>query len=171
VRDVRSGERRSLKTDWTFDESPVWSPDGRWVYFSSLVEGTWQVSRMPADGGPPAPLTRDGGRLLAISPDGLRLYYARSARLWTIPAGGGDPVEILDRVPDHLVVTERGFFCAFNAATNSIHYVDFGLRSSTVVAELADWIMGLSVSPDRSRLVFGLIDHKRADLMLVDGFE
>ncbi len=171
VVDVFSGKCRSLTMDSTVDESPVWSPDGRWVYFSSRRDGVWQVSRVLAAGGQPVQLMRDGGRLLAVSPDGRQIYYVQDKKLWTIPCGGGDPIEILDLAPDYAVVTERGIYCALNGPTHRIQYFDLDSGSATVVAEIDAWIMGFSVSPDRSHLVYGLIDHKRADLMLVENFE
>ena len=171
VVDVASGHCRALTTGVTVVGRPVWSPDGRWVSFSSTRGGSWRISRVPADGGQPELLTTDGGSLLAASPDGLQLYYSLDDELWTIPAGGGAPIEILDRAPDDLVVTDRGLFTALNSFTSRIEYFDFASRTWTVVAELDRWIMGLSVSPDESALVYGLIDHKRADLMLVEGFE
>ena len=48
-----------------------------------------------------------------------------------------------------------------------IEYFDLDSRTSTPVAELEDWLLGLSVSPDGSHLVCGLLDPKRGDLMLV----
>ena len=33
------------------------------------------------------------------------------------------------------------------------------------------WLLGLSVSPEGSHLVYGLLDSGRADLMLVENFE
>jgi Tol biopolymer transport system component len=170
VVDIPSGKCRALTSGATVDESPIWSPDGRWVYFSSFLDGTWQASRIPADGGRPAQLTRDGGRLRAVSRDGLHLYYAHDGRLWRVPREGGDPIEILDYAPDYLVATERGLFSARHSRTSRIQYFDLDSGSSTMVGEYDDVIMGFSVSPDESHLVYGLIDHKRADLMLVEGF-
>ncbi len=75
----------------TFDPAneghPVWSPDGRWIYYSAAYEragetlppwnGTRQVWRIPATGGGPAAVTRveDGVDLWDLSGDGNALYY------------------------------------------------------------------------------------------------
>jgi Tol biopolymer transport system component len=171
VVNVRSERSQPLTSGPVVDQSPAWSPDGRWVYYSSFQQGLWRVARVPARGGPPVQLTKDGGRLLAVSPDGLRVYFANDDQLWTIPAGGGEPVQILAVAPDAAVATERGLFYALNVPAHSIRYLDIESRTSKTVTELDRWIMGLSVSPDGRDLVYGLLDHKRADLMLVEGFE
>ena len=171
VVDIPSGTCRALTTGPAVDESPVWSPDGRRVYFSSRVEGVWQVWEVPLHGGLSAPVTRDGGRLRAVSPDGRTLYFAHNQELWTIPSGGGDALEVLDREPDHVVATGQGLFLAHNFPGAWIEHFDLRTGSSKGVLEHESYILGLSLSPDGSRLVYGLVDHKRADLMLVEGFE
>jgi Tol biopolymer transport system component len=171
VFELPSGKCRALTTGPEVDEAPVWSPDGRWVYFSSRRDGRWQILGIPVGGGLPTQLTRAGGRLRAVSPDGLRLFYARERKLWAIPSEGGDPVEVLEPAPDVVVATDAGLYSPVITPTRGIQYFDFDSRSTTLVRELDDWPMGLSISPDGRHLLFGLLDHKRTDLMLVEGFE
>jgi Tol biopolymer transport system component len=170
VHQLPSGPSRALTTGPALDESPLWSPDGRWVFFSSRRGGSWQVLRMPAEGGEAVLLTQGGGRLRAVSPDGLRLYYVRDQKLWAIPSEGGGPLEILESAPDAVAVTEQGLYYAANVPT-SIQYLDLGSRRVTRVLELDRWLMGLSVSPDGDHLLYGLLDHRRTDLMLIENFE
>ncbi len=82
-----SHPRRRLTFDDAADESPAWSADGRWVYFTSSrkagdgdkppFNGKAQVWRVPAEGGPEAPVTREkeGIDAFEISRDGRTLYY------------------------------------------------------------------------------------------------
>jgi len=72
-RQFTSGEKR--------DGSPLWSPDGRWLAFTSNrgAEKTKpQLYVMPADGGEPRRLTdsKEGVESLAWSPDSTRVAYA-----------------------------------------------------------------------------------------------
>jgi Tol biopolymer transport system component len=179
VADVASGACRSLTTGPSVDSSPAWSSDG-WVYFSSSSDGVRNVRRLPAGGGPEEPVTADGGSLLAVSPDGSRVYYARDRTLWAIPAAGGEAREVVDPsvtdvedfrgAPDYVVATKAGLFLARNRLPNRLEYLDLASGTSTLIHEHEDWILGLSASADGRRLVYSLAATGRSDLMLVESF-
>ena len=44
-------ERLTSKPD--YDDGPEYSPDGKWIYFNSDRSGSWDIWRMPAEGGGP----------------------------------------------------------------------------------------------------------------------
>jgi serine/threonine-protein kinase len=52
VQHVDGSGLRQLTNDAEADSWPVWSPDGRWIMFSSLRDGLWETRRVPASGGP-----------------------------------------------------------------------------------------------------------------------
>lgn len=60
------------------DSYPLFSPDGRWLAFSSKRSGNWDIYVMPAEGGTARQLTFHGGSDIATgwSPDGRQLYFA-----------------------------------------------------------------------------------------------
>ena len=81
---VGGGDRVPVTNDPAIDWSPIWSPDGRHLYFSSDRAGSmniWRVAIDEATGevrGPPEPLTRGGiadQGFLSISSDGRRILY------------------------------------------------------------------------------------------------
>jgi dipeptidyl aminopeptidase/acylaminoacyl peptidase len=103
------GSARQL-TDGTFDDQyPAWSPDGRWVAFTSARHAdrdednacdVWIVS---AAGGEPRRLTPTAGPASwpSFSPDGRMVAYlghshprdvSRHHRVFTVPVAGGSPV-------------------------------------------------------------------------------
>jgi dipeptidyl aminopeptidase/acylaminoacyl peptidase len=85
--ELSSGEVRRLTFDKARDELPVWSADGRFVYFASNREragetrppydGKRQIWRVSPDGGEPRPVTRvdDGVNLFDLAADGTAVYY------------------------------------------------------------------------------------------------
>jgi eukaryotic-like serine/threonine-protein kinase len=85
---VRLDERkpRRLTSDGQMDETPVWSSDGRHVYFSSNRGSTQAIWRVPAAGGKPRRVTLGTGpeSHASIARDGSILAYctfAQEARL------------------------------------------------------------------------------------------
>lgn len=47
-------------SEMTYEATPSWSSDGRWVYFASTRTGAENIWKMPAEGGPPSQLTHGG---------------------------------------------------------------------------------------------------------------
>jgi TolB protein len=97
--------------DAALDWNPVWSPDGRFLYFSSNRGGTMNLWRIPIDEtsgdvlGEPEPLTTpslwSGG--FSFSRDGLQLAFASLDWRSTLYRVAFDPVrEALAGVPEPL---------------------------------------------------------------------
>lgn len=66
---------RQITRDPASDTSPVWSPDGKWIWFLSSRSGSSQVWKIPTDGGEArqaAKLPLDVGSF-RLSPDGTKL--------------------------------------------------------------------------------------------------
>lgn len=57
--------------------SASWSPDGRWIYYTALMDGKVDVWRAAANGSEAEPITRDAAdvRGYALSADGEHLFY------------------------------------------------------------------------------------------------
>jgi Tol biopolymer transport system component len=81
---------------------PHCSPDGRWVFYTSTINGKQRVTRVPIEGGESVPLTdyTSGGPV--VSPDGKQIacgsFDEKEAR-WKvviIPVEGGPPVKTFD---------------------------------------------------------------------------
>ena len=87
VAEVGTKEVRRLTFDPAADGSPKWTPDGRWVYFTSSrtqagedqppYDGKKQVWRVRVEGGTPFAVTRVKGGIqdYDLSKDGRTLYY------------------------------------------------------------------------------------------------
>jgi serine/threonine-protein kinase len=78
------------------DIAPVWSPDGRTVFFASLQEnGDYELAGRVADGaGEPMRLTRQRNLLvpMSVAPDGAGLVVSSADDLlWIDTAGGVEP--------------------------------------------------------------------------------
>jgi hypothetical protein len=136
---------------------------------------------MPADGGSPVQITKRGGAELLESADGA-LYYTTVPEvgpgLWTVPAGGGEEVRVLDSVRlGHWTVTEKGiYFIDFDVANDlprPVKFFSFQNRQTTQIGTVEKEVPlsfgGLAVSPDGRWLLYPS-ESTEADLMLVDNF-
>ncbi|MEO8025990.1 MAG: S41 family peptidase [Bryobacteraceae bacterium] len=100
-----AGERpRRLTATKAIESSPRFSPDGKWIAFSSNREGYLAVFVMPASGGEPKQLTFFGGdRVVGWTPDGQRVVFSSQRNvgfggtqsLWEVPLAGGLEQRIL----------------------------------------------------------------------------
>ena len=77
-------------------QSPILSPDGRTIAFTSPVDGYDQLFVMLTSGGQPLQLTKDEGNKtpLAFSVDGTEILFGPSIgdyEIWSIPTLGGSP--------------------------------------------------------------------------------
>jgi Tol biopolymer transport system component len=90
----------SVTNDIDLDWNPVWSPDGRYLYFSSDRSGTLNLWRIPVDEktgratGKPEPITMGGSasrQHLTISRDGNRMVYVEQTLASNIYKADFDP--------------------------------------------------------------------------------
>ncbi len=86
VRSDGTEEPRRLTVDHSRAQTPQWSADGRWIYYSSLREGTTALWKIGAQGGDPQRLTLGTGPELepSLSGAGDRLVYSTVVSDWNL---------------------------------------------------------------------------------------
>ena len=123
------------------------------------------------------------------SPDGQFLYYTKEfdyynapegISLWKLPVDGGEESEVLDSVAACLfeVVPEGIYFMQAPDGDEpdwaySIRFLDFASGRVELVFQLPSKVRasgGLSVSPDRTSILYSQIDDQSSDLVLIEGF-
>ena len=80
-------DRYNLSDNPASDRDPAWSPDGRYIAFTSERGGTWDIYVMSADGSRTQQLTDGTGAYVnpSWSPDGRQLVLAaRHAGVWSL---------------------------------------------------------------------------------------
>jgi Tol biopolymer transport system component len=88
VMDPGSGTARDVQVLGVPGEAPVWSPDGRFVVYEAVGEGSWDLWIVTAEGRDPRRLTSDAGneRHPIWSPNGKYLYYVKDSQsIWRLP--------------------------------------------------------------------------------------
>ncbi len=102
VFDMTSRKLKALTDSATDKFDAEWSPDGRWIAGTAVLEGALQLFRMPAGGGALEQLTTGYERMRHpfYSPDGKWIYIQPSHRnISRIPAAGG-PLEPVTHFPE-----------------------------------------------------------------------
>lgn len=101
VVDLDGSNLKRLTRSGDDESSPVWSPDGRTLLYSSRLRGSPQLFTIPADGSAPASKLRVIGVLNATepdwSPDGQTIVFTTQRggfEICTVPAKGGTSTAI-----------------------------------------------------------------------------
>jgi eukaryotic-like serine/threonine-protein kinase len=85
----------------SMNQSPVWSPDGSWLYYVSTRDGPRDIYALPMSerdrprGAPVRLTTGLGAQSIALAADGSRLaysVYSATANIWSLPIPEGGPV-------------------------------------------------------------------------------
>jgi hypothetical protein len=149
------------------------------VYFTSDRTGRWEIWRIPLQGGMAEQITTNGGYVGLESADGNSLYYTKTGSY------GGEPLYVRRfSETEETQVLEHVAGRAFDLLADGIYYVastgprtaeirvhEFGTGRNRVVSAIEGSPgLGLSVSPDRSRVLFTKFVSAGTDLMLLEDF-
>ena len=99
------GEARQLTSNPAYEADPVWTPDGKTLYFSSTREGSKDIFCVPATGGTPKRVTDYPGSetpkavlsdgriafLANLQPDVHFDWFPGDAQVWAVGPEGGRP--------------------------------------------------------------------------------
>jgi Tol biopolymer transport system component len=115
-------ELRRLTVHTARDAYPRFSPDAKWIAFSSDRFGNFDVFIVPAEGGMPTRLTwhSAGDLVLGWTPDGSRVLFSSNrserfgAMLYTVDLAGGMPVSAGADIGVYASYSPDGTKLAFN---------------------------------------------------------
>jgi Tol biopolymer transport system component len=169
-----------VDTDDMDAEVPSFSPDGRWIYVAGKREKSWQIWRVPREGGPAVQVTQDGGYTPVVSSDDQWVYYTKgygAPGIWRVPVHGGAEELVIPELEarfyaDWALIPSGIYFLNTHATPSpAIEFFDFASRHRSSIITLNtvhSWSDGLSVSPDGQWLLFPQMEKLQSDLMLID---
>ena len=164
VIELAKGTPRPLVTSPDADNVvPSWSRDGRWIYFgSNRGNKTFQIWKIPAQGGAPVQVTRNGGFMALESLDGRSVFYSKLAKagIWQVPVEGGPEKLAYDGFKGEnwaeWTVGEDGlYFVDWPKTPPDINFIDFKSGKTSLVGKMqGPAFVGITLSPDRKYLVY-----------------
>lgn len=180
--DAEGGPPRRMTHHRTDDVLPNWSRDGRTLYFSSARSGGYELWKIPAGGGEAVQITHDGGFTSFEAGDGQSLFFSKNTKpgIWRLDYDSG----AITRLTDALAIPD---YFSWTVTQNALYYLKREEHAPTMLVryDLAEGEetplmpvhrnlayggrgLGLTVSPDEQWLVYGRVDERSSDLMMVE---
>jgi len=176
---LRGGAPQTLVRDSSENVCPSWSRNGKWIYFASSRSGAFQVWKVPAEGGSPVQVTRQGGHAALESLDGKYVYYAKTPspdpEIWQVPVEGGPETP--------LALVRPGTWASWQVVDGGIVFVgpslghkavlsfyDFAKHHTTTIAVLDLVPFWLGATRDGRTVAFDQPGREQAQIMLVENF-
>jgi Tol biopolymer transport system component len=176
------GLPKRVETDQKDAETPFWSPDGNWLFFSSPVKGERQIFKVSPAGGRATQLTTGEGHMPRVSVDGRRVYYCSNRpepSISSVSVMGGDerPLsggKILPKYFPSWEVTARGLYHVHDENGPALFLLDLATGRSRRVAELPKntdpaWCT-IAVAADGRSVIVPRNEAETSDIMLIEDF-
>ena len=131
---------------------------------------------MPAVGGAPVQVSRNGGTKAHQAADGKTLYFCKeteSGSIWELTADGRE-TQIADSLfRSNFAVSHRGVYYMTAPQSDghaALKFFDFVTRRTVTILPIGRPEFGLDISPDGGVLVYAQLDDVTSDLMMVENF-
>lgn len=193
--DAAGGVPRPLTEAPSTEGGPIWSRDGRWVYFMSNRTGRPEIWKKRTGGGDAIQVTFAGGYQAREAPDGRWLYYVKSIRrpgqpetlgpegepgVFRMPLAGGPEERILtEGAFGRWALSRTGVYLLSNGNSQRAPSIDFfpyeTWQRNTVMTFPRGSQFGmansLTVSLEDRWIVYAKYDHAASDLMLLEDYQ
>jgi DNA-binding winged helix-turn-helix (wHTH) protein len=183
---VDGGPIRSVVDDGSNNSVPSWSRDGRSIYFASnRGSSRWgwesdQIWKVPAEGGEPVQITRQGGFSAYESMDGKTLYYAKSRNqnpeIWQVPVSGGTESRVTLLHPStwaSWALTKKGILLLseYSGQASELQYFDFATHGIHSLANLEKASFWLASSANGSSIWYSELTDNQARQVFKAGMD
>jgi Tol biopolymer transport system component len=176
---IAGGTPVRLDSETTDQHGPSWSPDGNWIAYRRLKNGSWEIVKAPlgggavvrlddaAPGGAPTDWSPTGEWIAHFLPDGLHLISPDGASKRVLKVAQG--WLRFTRDGTRLILVRRGANRQWGLTTWDIA-ADREVKTVALPLASATDIQGLTLSPDDSRIILAA-GVPTSDIWLLEQFE
>ena len=170
------GKPIRLTSDPGNEVRPSWSSDGQWIYYGWSHGTRTQIWKMPASGGAPTQVSRNGGSAAFETSDAKWLYVMNAPKLVRMRPDGSDETTMYEGIGvnfiamggRHLYVLDPGKRQLMRAvlgdtALETVH--QFDVDNAPIGGGTC-----IGVPRDESKLIYRREVRIRTTLMLIDKF-
>jgi Tol biopolymer transport system component/tRNA A-37 threonylcarbamoyl transferase component Bud32 len=180
---LRSLREQRLTSDQRSILSQAWTPDGKWLLFSSNRAGSHSLWMISASGGTPERLPGVGENTSdpSLSRDGTRLVYSQffnDTNIWRFPIDGTRPATVpprrliastqYDSSPQYSPDGKRVVFRSSRSGYNEIWVADAETGAATQLTTFAGSLTGTPRwSPDGNWIAFDSRPYGQPDIFVI----
>jgi Tol biopolymer transport system component len=173
------GSSRRLTDDDSWKGPPVWSHDGRFIYYREDRPDGRDYARVPASGGPAERITPNGALVAVESLDGRTLLYTQReghGPLFGLSLATRVERQVEDCVQSRALASGPGAFYYVGCSAGleaPLYRLDTASGRRELVGTLEKGpgvVMGLAVSPDARTILYGREMDAGSDLMMIENF-
>ncbi|NUM79690.1 PD40 domain-containing protein [bacterium] len=153
--------------------SPVFSNDGKFIYFNSKRSGTSQIWRVAAGGGEAVQVTFKGGLIGYESYADSSFYFAKEglSGIWKIKNGIEELYysDLQSNAVRNWRLTEKGIYFS-KSPPDQIYYLDLKTKKLQLIVSYPcqGYTNGLSVSPDGQKLLWSRVLQFETDIRMME---
>jgi len=158
---------------------PVWSGDGRFIYYRLDRPDGRDFERIPAAGGPSERITHHGALMGVLSENAKALLYTTlegMGPLFLLSLEQGTERKLEECVLSRALASQQGSFYFVGCSTGleaPLYRLDTASGRRELLGMLdkgPGFVMGLAVSPDARTILYGREMATGSDLMMIENF-
>lgn len=153
--------------------SPVFSNDGKYIYFNSKRSGTSQIWKIPVDGGDAFQVTFNGGLIGYESRSDSAFYFTKEGLpgIWKIKNGIEELffTGLQSNAVRNWRLTEEGIYFA-KSPPDQVYYLDLKTKAVQLIVSYPcqGYTNGLSVSPDGQKVIWSRVQQFETDIRIME---
>lgn len=173
-------ETKEYKTIWRSAhpsrvEAASWAPDGNSVYFSSDIDGDWQIYKKNlAANTQTVKVTERGGYSPELTNSGDMLYYKyHQDGIWKMQLDSGSEVKLVDDsniyAYDALYARNNGFFyVAVSDTENVLNFYDLKTGEVTPIQVIVNPLIDYTVSEDGTLILYPKLLNEETEIKVLE---